>query len=187
MDQLAALLPPLRPLSGLSDGFDELIAQCAGVAIGKRSAAEVVRGSRLPAETTEALVALFLEVARVGTPADELTTALSSVLPAERASAIATLAADGQPTLRTTLESLSLGPEQLVDVSWTRATVAAAGLEQPRPGGTPVYTVTLTLRRPDGAARPLQFAASIEELHDLVATLKSAMRAVERETGKGDK
>jgi hypothetical protein len=180
---LASLLPSLRPLA-TAEGFDDHVVLCASVAVGRSPPAEAERSGSaagLPAEATSALVALFLDSARLGVPTDELSAALSSVLPPERASAIAGIATQGQPTLRGALESLSLDVDELVDVSWTRATMAAAGLEQPRPGGTALYTISLTLRAADGATRPLQFTANIEELHELVSTLKSAMRAVERE------
>ena len=91
------------------------------------------------------------------------------------------MAHEGQPTMRGTLESLSLRPDELVDVSWSRASIAASGREQPRSGGTPIYTVTLTLRAADGTVRPLQFTANNEELHDFVSSLKGAVRQVERE------
>ena len=83
--------------------------------------------------------------------------------------------------MRSALETLTHGPAELVDVRWQRATIAAAGRELPRPGGTPLYTVTLTTRSPDGSTRPLQFSASIEELSDLVRELKCCMRSIERE------
>ena len=79
------------------------------------------------------------------------------------------------------LASLSLGPDELVDVSWQRAVVAAAGHEQPRAGGVPLYTITLTTRAADGSLKQVQFTASSEDLADLVRELKNAMRLVERE------
>ena len=182
-DGLAALLPALRPLAA-AEGFDDHVALCANVAVGRHPPADAERSgsaSGVPAEATSALVALFLDSARLGVSNDELSAALSAVLPPERASTIAEIAAQGQPTLRSALESLSLALEELVDVSWTRATVAAAGLEQPRPGGTALYTIALTLRAADGGTRSLKFTANVEELHELVGTLKGAMRAVERE------
>ena len=108
------------------------------------------------------------EAGRAGMAADDIQAALASVLPAERARSIAAMATEGQPTIRATLESLSLGPAELVDVQWHRATIAAAGRELPRPGGTPMYTITLTVRDADGSTRPLLFSASVEELTELV-------------------
>ena len=91
-----------------------------------------------------------------------------AVLPAERAKGIAAMATEAQVTMRAALEALRIGLAELVDVCWHRAAIAAAGRELPRPGGTPLYTVTLTTRAPDGSTRPLQFSASIEELTNLV-------------------
>ena len=167
---IAPLLPSLRPLSA-STGFDEQVRMCAQVAVGRRSdadasAAAVASGT--PIEALRALIALFLEAGRLGVPAGDLEAALTAVLPADRARAIATIAAESQTTVNAALEALSLGPAELVDVSWHRATIAAAGRELPRPGGTPLYTITLTTRSPDGTTTPLQFSASIEELSDLV-------------------
>ena len=180
---IATLLPMLRPLSGMP-GFEDHIALCAGVAIGRKPHIEAQRAAiaaGLTAETQSTLVAFFLEAARTGVAQEELAASLASVMPADRASAVAAIAHDGRPTLRSALESLSLRPEELVDVRWSRASVAAASREQPRSGGTPVYTITLSLRSANGAVRPLQFAANVEELHDLVSSIKSAVRQVERE------
>ena len=180
---IATLLPMLRPLSGMP-GFEDHIALCAGVAIGRKPHIEAQRAAiaaGLTAETQSTLVAFFLEAARTGVAQEELAASLASVMPADRASAVAAIAHDGRPTLRSALESLSLRPEELVDVRWSRASVAAASREQPRSGGTPIYTITLSLRSANGAVRPLQFAANVEELHDLVSSIKSAVRQVERE------
>ena len=83
--------------------------------------------------------------------------------------------------MRGALESISLGPAELIDVHWHRATIAAAGYEQPRKGGTPLYTVTLTTRSPDGSTKPVQFSCSTEELTTLVQDLKNALLQVDRE------
>ena len=137
-------------------------------------------GTSLDAQAS--LVAFFLEATRGGFAAtDELTTTLSAVLPTDRAHTVALLASEGQPAMRTALQALSLGPDELVDVAWQRYVVATAGHEQPRPGGTPMYTVTLTTRAVDGSTKPLQFTASTEELAELVRELKNAMRLIERE------
>lgn len=183
MEAVAPLLPSLRPLAA-SSGFEEHVRLCAQVAVGRRPAAEAAAAAAAtgaPAESLDALVTLFLEVARNGVSTEELAGALAGVLPAERARAIASTASEAQPTMASALEALRLGPAELVDVRWHRATIAAAGRELPRPGGTPFYTVTLTTRRPDGSTSPLQFSASTEELTDLVRELKSAMRQIERE------
>jgi len=180
---LAPLLPALKPLAGVT-GFDEHIALCAGVAVGRKPHAEAERAAvaaGISADTQNALVAIFLEAARTGVAKEELAASLTTVLPAERANAVAVLAHEGQATLRSTLESLSLHPDDLVDVTWSRASIAAAGREQPRSGGTPLYTISLSLRAADGSVRPLRFTANVEELHDFVASLKSAIRQVERE------
>ena len=180
---LASLLPQLRPFA-TADGFDEQIALCAGVAIGRKAPAEAERAAAaagVAMEAQKALVSLFLEAARTGVASSDLAASLESVLPAQRANAVAALATEGLPTLRGTIESLSLGPEELVDVRWHRASVAAAAREQQRVGGVPLYTITLTVRAQDGTTRPLQFTAGAEELHELVATLKGAVQQVERE------
>ena len=121
-------------------------------------------------------MSLFLEAARVGISTESLTSALGSVLPADRAQTIASLASDGQRPMRQALDALNLGPDELVDVQWQRASIAAAGHERPRPGGTPLYTITLTTRAPNGKITPIQFTATCEDLTDLVRELKSAMR-----------
>ena len=180
---LRELLPALKPFAAASS-FNEQAKICAQVACGIKTAddaAAVAEAAGTPAESLDALIALFLEAARVGVSSEELSGALGGVLPADRAKAVAALATEGQPTMRSALETLTHGPAELVDVRWQRATIAAAGRELPRPGGTPLYTVTLTTRSPDGSTRPLQFSASIEELSDLVRELKCCMRSIERE------
>ena len=111
---------------------------------------------------------------------EELSGALGGVLPADRAKAVAALATEGQLTMRRSRDTDACG-QRSWSTCWQRATIAAAGRELPRPGGTPLYTVTLTTRSPDGSTRPLQFSASIEELSDLVRELKCCMRSIERE------
>ena len=155
----APLLPALRPFAA-SEGFEEHLRLCAQVAVGRRPAAAV--------GASDALVALLLEAARTGVTAEELQGALGAVLPVDRARMVAVVATEGQTTMRSALDALSLGPAELVDVRWHRATIAAAGNELPRQGGTPMYTVTLTTRAPDGSTRPLQFCANSEELTELV-------------------
>ena len=180
---LPSLLPALKAFAK-ADAFDESVALCAQVAVGRKAPTETAKAAAAAGTTSaalDALVSLFLEAARVSVSADDLASALSAVLPAERARTIATLAADGQKPMRQALEMLNLGPDELVDVQWQRASVAAAGLERPRPGGTPLYTVTLTTRATDGTTTPIQFTATSEDLTDLVRELKSAMRQVERE------
>lgn len=167
---LATLLPALKPLSSV-ESFEPVLTVCAQVAAGRKSSGEassVAAVAGLPPATHASLIALLLEVARQGIGADELEQALAAVLPAERAKAVAALATKAQPALHAVLESISLGLDELVDVSWQRSTVAAAGREQPRAGGDPIYTVTLTLRAADGSSRLLQFVASIEDLTELV-------------------
>ena len=167
---LTPLLPSLRAFAS-SSGFEEQIRMCAQVAVGRRPAADAsatATAAGIPTESSAALVSLFLEAARLNASAGEVEEILGGVLPVERARAIAAIATEGSLTMRAALESLSLGPAELVDVSWHRATIAAAGGELPRPGGTPLYTITLTTRAPDGSTRPLQFTATIEELTDFV-------------------
>lgn len=180
---LPALLPALRPLA-TADAFDEQVALCAQVAVGRKApsdASKIAAASGTPSVAQDALVSLFLEAARVGVSADDLASALGSVLPEERARTIASLASDGQRPMRQTLDALNLGPDELVDVQWQRASIAAAGHERPRPGGTPLYTVTLTTRAANGTTTPIQFTATSEDLTDLVRELKCAMRQCERE------
>ena len=175
---LSTLLPQLKPLATAAE-FDALAKICALVAAGKRSAADAesaASASGTSIEAQGALVAFFLEVARSGGSADELAAKLGSVLPEDRAGTVVALASEGLPTMRTTLDLLSLGPDELVDVSWQRAVIAAAGHEQPRPGGTTIYTVTLTTRATDGSTKPLQFVASTEELTDLVRCARDKTR-----------
>ena len=183
MEALAHLAPALRGLAGASN-FDELVTACAGVAAGRLHPSEATKlatagGASHAAQ--EALVALFLEATRTG-GADEVAAALAGVLPEARAAAIGALAVDGADATRGVLDAISLGPDQLVGVTWERAVVIAAGGEQPRPGGTPLYTVTLTTQAPSGATKPVQFTASVEQLASLVGELKAAMRQVERES-----
>ena len=172
MESLSALLPSLRHLSsGPAPKFEEHARLCAQVAIGRCSDADAsaaAAASGTPVESLRALVVLFLEAARAGMAAGEIQAALTAVLPEERARSIAAIATEGQPTVRAALEALSLGPAELVDVRWHRATIAAAGREVPRAGGTPLYTITLTVRDADGSTRPLLFSANVEELTDLV-------------------
>lgn len=178
-----ALLPSLKPLAAAAE-FESLAKLCALVAAGKRPAAEssnAAAAAGLPVATPAALVSFFMEAARIGGTVDDFTNSLSAVLPEDRARTIAALASEGQPAMRSVLASLSLGPDELVDVSWQRAVVAAAGHEQPRAGGVPLYTITLTTRAADGSLKQVQFTASSEDLADLVRELKNAMRLVERE------
>lgn len=176
MEQLAPLLPPLRPLSACSS-FEEQVRVCAQVATGKRPDADTsaaASSSSTPVESLRGLIVFFIEAARQSASAADLEAALASVLPADRAHTVATVAAEGQLTMRAALDALSLGPAELVDVHWQRATIVAAGHELPRPGGTPLYTVTLTTRAPDGSTKPLQFWADTEELTDLVRCAATA-------------
>jgi hypothetical protein len=160
---------------------DTTAAQAPGDGKGLRKApaeaAHAAATAGTAAAVQDALVSLFLEAARTGVSAEELASSLGSVLPDARARAIAALAAEGQPSMRSAIEALSLGPDQLVDVSWQRASVAASGRELPRAGGTPLFTVTLTVRGSDGTMRPLQFTANSEELTDLVRCVVAAAAA----------
>ncbi len=180
-DAVSHLLPGLKPL-GACENFDALVGLCAGVAAGKKAPADAHRtgaAAGVDAGCTDSLVAFFLEAARRAVPTEALTAALNSVLPGERARNIASIAAEGQPFIASALSAVASGPDELVDVSWTRVGTAAAGSERPRAGGDPRYTVTLTTRRADGSAAPVQFIASLEQLNDLVASLKAAVHQVE--------
>ena len=153
---METILPRLKPLA-TAQAFEEQIALCAQVAAGRKApteASHAAAAAGTPSEVQDALVSLFLEAARTGVSAEELGSTLSAVLPDARARAIAALAAEGQPSMRSAIEALSMGPDQLVDVSWQRASVAASGRELPRPGGTPLFTITLSVRGADGATRP---------------------------------
>ena len=182
---LQPLLARLRPIGALSDSsFEEQIKLCAGVAAGRKAHTEAQQAAiqaGLSVDTQRALVALFMETSRINIGREELIASLSTVMPAERANALASITQEGQAAFCGTLDALSFRPDEVVDVTWARSSVAAAGHEQPRSGGTPMYSVTLTMRSPDGSTRPLQFTADTEELHDLVASLKSAVRQVEHQ------
>ena len=183
--EITGLLSALRPLAAI-ESFEEHVKLCAGVARGSNSPGDVERAGAaigLPLSVQEALVSIFVEATRTGVTSDDLIAPLSSVLPPDRARIIASAAADGQRSMRAAMDSLSLRPDEVINVTWERATVAAAAREQPLPGGTPAYTICLTLRAPDGNTRPVTFSASVEELTDLVASLKGAVRQVERELG----
>jgi len=186
-DVVSAVLPLIQPI-GSMNGFDEHRALSAGVSVGRiphgkgdRAAA----AAELSADTQGVLVALSLEAVRAGIAQEELATTLATVLPADRANQVATSSPDGQAILRSTLESLELQQDELVDFAWSRGGIAASGREQPRLGGGPIYTVSFNLRAPDGSMRTLSLTANAEELHDVVTLLKGAVRQVERDIGLG--
>ena len=87
-DVTAALLPALKPLAALADAaFDALVALSAGVAAGTKgpadlAAAPALRGLAGLPPVHEALVAVYLDCARLGTAGDDLAKALAPALPA---------------------------------------------------------------------------------------------------------
>ena len=169
-DALAALLPTLAPLKSASD-FDSLAKACALVAAGKRPAAEAAQAATTSGTSAAAqagLVSYFLSAASMGGAANTQAPSVGAVLPSDRAAVVEALASEGQGATCSALSSLSLGHDELVDVAWQRSVVAAAGSEQQRAGGVPLYVVTLTTRARDGTIKPRQFTASTEELTDLV-------------------
>ena len=181
-DVTTALLPALKPLAALADGaFSELVALSAGVAAGTKgpedlAAAPALRGLAGLPPVHEALVAVFLDCARLGTAADDLAKALAPTLPAARAQAVAALLDEGRRALCASLEDCGFGPPEVVDVAWQRSTVVAS---RQKADARSLYVVTLTTRQPSGELRPLKFSATTEQLSALVAELKSAVRQVE--------
>lgn len=186
MAALERLVQPLKTLAKLEQpAFDELIAASAGVAAGAKGP-EAMRTAVLDGvdgadAMHQALVALFLEAAKANIAAEELVSALTAVMPAARARAIAEMLARGGNALRGAVDACSFGPPQIVDVSWQRSTVVASRHLAGSSGS--LYTITLTTQQPDGSTSPLIFTATYEQLADLVGELKSAGRQVERERG----
>ena len=179
----AALLPALRPLGELEQGaFDALVAHSAAIAAGTRTAAELhadpaLRTVDVSGALHRALLSLFLEAARANTTTEMLVSELTSVLSEPRARAIASILAEGGPTLCGAVAAAGFGPAEIVDVHWQRRTVAG-----PADGGRALYAITLTTRRlGDATPSTIQFSASIEQLSALVAELKNALHQVERE------
>ena len=115
-EAVAHLLPSLRPLGASpADGFDALVALCAGVAAGRKAPADALRAAGaagVEEGCAESLIALFLEAARLG-GAEGLAGALSAALPADRAQSIADIAAEGHRVIGSTLEAVSDGPDRL--------------------------------------------------------------------------
>ena len=181
-DVTTALLPALKPLAALADGaFSELVALSAGVAAGTKgpedlAAAPALRGLAGLPPVHEALVAVYLDCARLGTAGDDLAKALAPALPAGRAKAVAALLDEGRRALVAALEDGGFGPPEVVDVAWQRSSVVAS---RQRADARSLYVVTLTTRQPGGELTPLKFSATTEQLSSLVAELKQAVRQVE--------
>ena len=104
-------------------------------------------------------------------------------LHAPRARDGSALAKDANIAMGAVGRTVAIPSAQLVDVSWHRAAVVAAGHEQQKVGGAPLFVVTLKTRSPDGSIRPLQFSATLATLTELVRECKGAMRQVEQEIG----
>ena len=167
---LAALLPPLKPLA-TATAFDDFACACARVAAGRLApgeASKLATTRNIAKSAQDALTSLFLEATKVAIPTEELVSVLVAVLPSDRARTVAVLASDLQALTHTSLESLSLGPAELIDVTWERANKAAANYVRPRSGGMPFYIITFVLRATNGSTRSLQFTANAEELTDVV-------------------
>jgi hypothetical protein len=176
--EIAHLTSELRPLGDVpAETYEPLVKLCAGVAAGRKEPADALRAAALAGvddEVAEVLIALFLEATRLGVTTEALESALASVLPAERARGLAGLASEAQSSIASTLEAVGSGPDELLDVSWTRASVDMSSGQRIRAYGIPLYTVTLTTRTPAGEMKPIQFCATLEGLTDLVAQLKAA-------------
>ena len=69
---------------------------------------------------------------------------------------------------------------QVIDVQWSRSGVAAASMYDVQAASS-LYVVKVTTRDCTGETRTIPFTTSLEGLSGLVATLKSAVKQVERE------
>ncbi|KAL3911407.1 MAG: hypothetical protein SGPRY_008705, partial [Prymnesium sp.] len=133
------LLPPLRPLASLEQpAFEQLLHSAAAAAAGRASSPSPSPLSLDAAlwPTREALVGFFLECTRSGTSSEELRSSLATILSAERAEQVAQLFAEAQQPFCRALEGCGIGFPELVDVRWSRSSLASASMRDARAVGS---------------------------------------------------
>lgn len=187
MEVPSHLLSSLGALGKLNDdGFGQILGAAKALARGSSTTLAPVAQASIHdldpgGEMQEALVALYLHTSTEGSGAEALASGLVGLMSDLRARAVAKALVHDHGSMRTALEAAGgMGIAQLIDVNWERSSVAA-WKQQPRAGGT-LYVVNLTTRAPDGTEAKVHFSADAEQLADLVAELKGAMRQVEVET-----